>query len=163
MEGVHLIPPNRIPEHAAIINETAPPSPTGPYVPGSPNAGPGYPNPLFDQVLASNMRAAAPAPPHPPSIKTIRISHIDEGLLIHKVLPIYPSIAKQTHTQGTVVMQAKIARDGTIQNLQVLSGHPFLISAAMDAVKQWRYRPYILNGEPLEVETQITVNFTLNQ
>ena len=82
-------------------------------------------------------------------------------MLIHRVTPIYPTIARQGRIQGTVTLHAIIGRDGTIQNLQAISGPPLLIPAALDAVQRWRYRPYLLNNEPVEVETQITVNFTL--
>lgn len=88
-------------------------------------------------------------------------SGVAEGLLIHKVLPQYPILARQARIQGAVVLQAVIGKDGTVKNLQILSGHPMLLPAAMQAVKQWRYRPYFLNGEAVEVDTQITVNFTL--
>ena len=84
-----------------------------------------------------------------------------EGNLIYKVPPIYPAIAKSARVQGPVVLRAVISRTGTIENLQVLSGHPLLVRAAVEAVQQWRYRPYILNGEPVEVETQVIVNFLL--
>jgi protein TonB len=84
-----------------------------------------------------------------------------EGNLIERVQPQYPSLARQARIQGTVLLSAVISRDGKIENLQVLSGHPMLVQAAMDAVRQWRYRPYYLNNEPVEVETQVTVNFTL--
>jgi protein TonB len=84
-----------------------------------------------------------------------------EGSLIRKVEPPYPPLAKSARIQGPVVLFAVISRSGTIDNLRVLSGHPMLVQAAIDAVKQWRYRPYILNQEPIEVETQITINFVL--
>jgi protein TonB len=86
-----------------------------------------------------------------------------EGLLIHRVEPAYPPLAKAARIQGTVQLQAIISKNGAIQNLQVLSGHPMLVTAAVEAVRQWRYRPYILNGDPVEVETQITVNFVLSR
>src|SRR5260221_574434 len=76
---------------------------------------------------------------------------------------VYPAMAVQTRTQGTVILHALISKDGSIESLQVVSGHPFLARAALDAVRQWRYRPYILNGQPIEVETQVTVNFTLGK
>jgi len=85
-----------------------------------------------------------------------------EGNLIHRVQPEYPPLARQARVQGTVVLRAVISREGKIENLQVLNGHPLLVQAAMDAVRQWRYRPYYLNNEPVEVETQVTVNFTLS-
>jgi protein TonB len=84
-----------------------------------------------------------------------------EGNLIYRVEPKYPPLARQARVQGSVVLRAIISRSGTIENLQVLSGHPLLTGSAVDAVKQWRYRPYILNGEPVDVETEVTVNFIL--
>jgi protein TonB len=83
------------------------------------------------------------------------------GDLIHKVQPAYPPLARTARIQGVVVLQAVISKQGTIENLSVLTGHPMLTAAAIEAVRQWRYRPYILNNEPVEVETQITVNFSL--
>ena len=92
----------------------------------------------------------------------VRVSQgVSQGLLIHQVKPTYPPLARQARIQGTVVLQAVIAKDGTIQGLKVVSGHPMLTGAAVEAVKQWRYKPYFLNGEPVEVETVVTVNFTL--
>ena len=84
-----------------------------------------------------------------------------EGSLVRRVQPVYPYPAKMAHIQGMVVLSATISKAGTIEDLHVLSGHPLLVGAAVEAVRQWRYRPYILNHEPIEVETQITVNFTL--
>ena len=75
----------------------------------------------------------------------------------------YPPLAKQARISGVVHLNAVIAKDGTIQDLKVISGHPLLIQAAMDAVRQWVYAPTLLNGEPVEVVTQIDVNFTLSQ
>jgi protein TonB len=88
---------------------------------------------------------------------------VAEGMLIQRILPHYPPIAIASHTQGTVVLQAVITKGGTIQNLRVLSGSPMLQQAALDAVSQWRYRPYLLNGQPVDVETTINVVFTMNQ
>jgi len=93
----------------------------------------------------------------------IRVSQgVLQGSLIHDVKPVYPPIAKAARVSGSVVLQATISKDGSIENLRVVNGHPMLVQAALDAVKQWRYKPYVLNGEPVEVETQITVNFTLS-
>jgi len=86
---------------------------------------------------------------------------MSEGDLIHKVLPTYPPLARSARIQGQVVLQAVISKQGVIENLRMVAGHPMLVPAAIDAVRQWRYRPYILNNEPVEVETQITVNFSL--
>lgn len=91
--------------------------------------------------------------------KRPRLSHIDEGLLTQKVMPVYPQVASRIGLQGDVKLYAVISRDGSIESLKLISGHPLLVAAAMDAVKQWKYRPYILNGDPVEVETYITVTF----
>jgi protein TonB len=101
--------------------------------------------------------------PHPPiSIHHAPISHMMEGNLIRRVEPAYPAIARQARIRGIVLLRATISKDGTIENLQLLSGHPMLAQAAIEAVRQWRYRPYYLNGDPVEVETQVTVKFTLS-
>jgi protein TonB len=85
-----------------------------------------------------------------------------EGDLIYQVKPEYPALARSARIQGSVVLQAVISRQGTIESLRVLAGHPLLVRAAIAAVIQWRYRAYVLNNEPVEVETQITVNFSLS-
>jgi protein TonB len=82
-------------------------------------------------------------------------------MLIRQIKPQYPPLARQARIQGQVILQAVIGKDGKVQNLHLISGHPMLVPAAMEAVKQWRYRPYYLNGAPVEVDTQIVVNFTL--
>ena len=89
--------------------------------------------------------------------------NVQAANLIRKVTPVYPPLAKQARIQGTVRFTAIIGKDGTIQNLQLVSGHPLLVAAAQEAVKQWVYKPTLLNGEPVEVVTQIDVNFTLSQ
>jgi protein TonB len=86
---------------------------------------------------------------------------MSEGDLVRKILPTYPPLARSARIQGVVVLQAVISKQGGIENLRVLSGHPMLAPAAIEAVRQWRYRPYVLNNEAVEVETQITVNFSL--
>jgi len=91
--------------------------------------------------------------------KVYSVSHLSEAQLIHKIEPIYPRMAVLANMQGEVKLHALIAKDGTIQSLSVSSGSPILAQAALDAVRQWRYRPYILNGQAVEVETFITVNF----
>jgi periplasmic protein TonB len=96
-------------------------------------------------------------------VQNVRTSVMMEGNLIRKVEPLYPSMAKQLHVQGAVIIKAWISRDGLIEREQIESGHPLLVRAALDAVRQWRYRPYYLNHEPVEVETEITVNFVLQR
>jgi periplasmic protein TonB len=90
-------------------------------------------------------------------------SGVMAGNLLVKTLPQYPAIPRVAHIQGTVVLQATISKSGSIQNLRVISGHPMLQQAAMDAVRSWRYKPYLLNGEPVEVETTINVVFNLGE
>jgi len=109
-----------------------------------------------------NSPTVVPPPPPKPTAPQPRVSRMMEGNLIYKPPPAYPPIARAGRIQGTVVLRAIISRAGAIENLQALSGHPLLIPAAIEAVKQWRYRPYVLNGEPVEVETRVTVNFILS-
>lgn len=105
---------------------------------------------------------------HPPEVallkpKPVIMSQLTPGLILRRVEPLYPPLARTARIQGPVILHALISREGTIEQLQVLSGHPMLTQAALDAVQQWRFRPYILNGQPIEVETQITVNFILGE
>jgi protein TonB len=103
-----------------------------------------------------------PPPPKPQAPQRIRVGgQVEAAKLIYKPTPEYPPLAKMARIQGTVRLEAIISKDGTIQDLKVLSGHPLLVKSALDAVKQWRYQPTLLNGEPVEVVTEIDVNFTL--
>ena len=102
----------------------------------------------------------APVVKEAPPKKLNISSGVMEGNILEKTLPQYPPIAKAAHVQGVVVLHAIISKQGTIENLQVISGPPMLTAAALDAVRRWRYKPYLLNGEPTEVETTINVNFT---
>jgi len=160
--GHRLMTPSRIPSVVAQIADDAPApdtGPTGPYVPGL--RGIGDPNGVFG-ATREGVRPVMPVAP-PAVARPIRISHMSEGDLIRKVQPVYPPIARTAGIQGPVVLQAVISKEGTIENLHVITGHHLLVRAAIEAVSEWRYRPYILNNEPVEVETQITVNFWLNR
>jgi periplasmic protein TonB len=95
------------------------------------------------------------------TVRPFRTSSMLQGSLIHRVDPQYPPMARAARIQGSVVLAAVIGKDGTMNNLRLISGHPLLVQAAIAAVSQWRYKPYILNDEAIEVETQITVNFVL--
>jgi protein TonB len=103
------------------------------------------------------------AEPKPGTQKVTVSSGVAQGLLVHRVAPQYPAQAKQARLQGTVVLQAVIGKDGNVTSVKALKGNPVLTQAAIDAVKQWRYRPYALNGEPVEADTQISVTFTPQQ
>jgi protein TonB len=110
-----------------------------------------------------------PNPPKPlvvqPTPKTkLRISSADEEVrLIHQTKPVYPPIAVAAHVEGTVILAATISKTGSIENLRVSSGPPLLQKAALDAVETWRYQPYVLDGNPVEVETTVSVTFTLGR
>ena len=112
--------------------------------------------------IGPTVDVAPPSPPPAAPTHPLKISHWAEGNLIYRVQPSYPSLARQVRVQGTVEVRAIISKAGTIENLVVVRGHPMLVTAAVEAVRQWRYRPYLLNHEPIEVETEITVNFVLS-
>lgn len=106
--------------------------------------------------------AAASAAVKGDAPQRVRISQgVSAGLLVHKVQPVYPREARQDRIQGTVVLRAVINKEGRIQDLQLISGPKELAPAAIGAVQQWRYRPYLLMGNPVEVDTEILVNFQL--
>jgi protein TonB len=113
--------------------------------------------------MGSGLHAPAlPRVVHPPVAGPLRVSSsVVAGLLIRKTVPNYPPLAKAMHMEGTVALAATISKAGTIENLRVVSGPPVLQLAAVDAVKTWVYRPYLLNGDPVEVETTVDVIFTL--
>lgn len=102
-------------------------------------------------------------PIKPMAVKRLRVTEINESQLIHRVQPAYPAMALRIRIQGTVEFTAVIGKAGTIENLQLVSGHPLLVAAARDALLQWRYKPTLLNGEPVEVVTDIRVSFKLNE
>jgi periplasmic protein TonB len=130
---------------------------SGPYLP----VGGADPHGIQGLLPGGSLPILPSAPP-PTVARPLLVSHISEGNLTRKVQPTYPALARSARIQGTVVLQAIISKQGTIENLTVVTGHPMLAPAAIEAVRQWRYRPYILNNEPVEVETQITVNFSLS-
>jgi periplasmic protein TonB len=154
--------PTRIPKKIQQIVEDAPPPSmaTGGVQGGVPGGVPGgTPNGVIGSILSA-IPTAAPtlAPP-----KVVRVSTgVSTGLLVRRVQPNYPPLARQARVQGSVLLEAVISENGDIVDLHVVSGHPMLVSAAVEAVKQWKYRPYLLNGQPVSVQTQVQVNFTLN-
>jgi periplasmic protein TonB len=122
----------------------------------------GVPGGSMGGVIGSVLSNTPVAVPKIATPQRVRVSSgVSTGLLIRKVPPTYPPLARQARIQGVVVLQAQISKEGNIQNLQLISGHPMLAPAAIEAVKQWKYKPYLLNGEPVEVDTQVQVNFTL--
>jgi len=166
LSGGQLRTPTRIPEKVQMIKEEEAPPPmpgAGGVVGGVPG---GIPGGQLGGVIGGIVNATSNLsylPKLQPVVpQRVRISQgVTNGLLVHKVEPPYPVLAKSARIQGDVVLKAIIDREGNIQDLQLMSGHPMLAPAAIEAVKQWRYRPYLLNGQPVEVETTITVIFTL--
>jgi len=154
--------PTKIPEKVQMIKEEEAPPPVmsaSGVVGGVPG---GVPGGQMGGVIGGIISSTPMAVPKV-SVQRVRVSQgVSQGLLIKKVQPSYPPLARQARIQGTVTLQAEISKDGTIENLRLMSGHPMLAPAAIEAVKQWRYKPYLLNGEPVAVETTVMVNFTLS-
>ncbi len=124
----------------------------------------GVPSGALSEVLSNTRSVPAIAKAVDPTPKRMRIAaRVAEANLIHDVAPIYPAEAGRARIEGTVVLMAVIGKDGTVRDVRVESGLPLLAQAAIDAVKQWRYRPYLLNGEPIEIDSQITINFNLSR
>jgi len=152
--------PTKIPQKVQIIKEEeAPPAMAGGVMGGVPG---GVPGGSMNGVIGGMINSTS-AIPKVATPQRVRVSSgVSAGNLIKRVQPNYPPLARQARIQGQVVLQAEISKEGTIQNLQLISGHPMLAPAAIEAVKQWRYKPYLLNGEPVAVDTQVVVNFTLS-
>jgi periplasmic protein TonB len=152
--------PTKIPKKVEIIKEEEAPPPMTGVVGGIPG---GVPGGQMNGVIGGIISNAPSAVPKVATPQRVRVSQgVTQGMVLHKVQPTYPALARTARVQGSVVLAAVIGKNGAIQNLHVISGHPLLTQAALDAVRQWRYRPYILNGEPVEVDTQVTVNFSLS-
>ncbi len=148
--------PPRIPQN---INPRPDPSPNEPlgFTPGT-----GSNAPCAACLTIVDTRAPQPhADLNPPPPHRVVMTHLESAMLIRRVEPVYPPLARQIHKEGQVELRAIIATDGTIQSLQVLSGDALFLNSAKDAVTQWRYRPTVLNGQPVEIETRITVIYTL--
>jgi protein TonB len=160
-----LLAPKVIPKTINKIEEAAPPPDTGMgVVGGTGDAG------VTGGVIGGVMGGVPGAPPPPPPPKPkgptgpVRIGgQVAEANLIRKVQPVYPPLAKSARVQGTVEFTAVIDKEGSITQLKLVRGHPLLVQAARDAVLQWKYRPTMLNGQPVDVVTDIIVNFTLSQ
>jgi protein TonB len=162
-----LMAPKAVPTSIAVIkeDELPPPSAGGSGVPGG--IASGVSNGVLGGILGSVPAAPIAMPKEEKKVvqtQRIRVGgNVQAANVIKKVPPTYPPIARQARIQGHVILHAVISRDGTIQELKAISGHPLLIPAAVEAVKGWLYRPTMLNGEPVEVDTEIDVNFTLQQ
>lgn len=159
MQAGKLRAPKAIPKEVAIIEEEDMPDDVGGVVGGVPG---GVPGGEMGGVLGGVLGGIPSAAPPPPPPKRIRVSSgVQAAKIIRRVQPNYPPIARQARIQGTVRLEAIIAKDGTIQNLKVIQGHPLLVQSALQSVQQWRYAPTLLNDEPVEVVTFIDVIFKL--
>lgn len=157
-----LVMPSRIPSHAASIEDPAPPSPTMVGVPWGVVHSVGSADKVG--VLIPALTPHAPPPPPEAPAHPVSVSRgVSEGHLVRRVQPEYPLLAQQERIEGDVLLRAVIGQDGSIKNLIIVSGHPFLARAALDAVRQWQYQPFLLSGRPIEVDTQILVRFRLSR
>jgi len=154
--------PTKIPQKIQMIKEDeAPPQMASSGVVGGVPGG--IPGGQMGGVIGGIISSTPMAVPKVAAPQRVRVSAgVTSGLLIRRVQPVYPPLARQARIQGQVLLRAQISKDGSIENLQLISGHPMLVQSALDAVKQWKYKPYLLNGEPVEVDTEVQVNFTLS-
>jgi protein TonB len=160
-QGV-LTQPKAIPKQVAVFKEAELP----PEAAGGVAGGFGVDGGLLGGAFGGATGAAPPPPPPPPpppkATGPIKVGgNVQEALVIARPNPVYPPLARQARIQGNVVLHAIIDKDGKVSELQVISGHPLLVQSALEAVKNWRYRPTQLNGEAVEVDTTITVSFVL--
>lgn len=150
--------PGRIPQH---VDTTPDPQPDSPGFLTTTGAVP----PCVGCILINDGRVQPQQPPpetqEPP--RRVVMTHLEPAMLIYRVEPVYPPLARQIRRGGRVELRAVIATDGTIQSLQVVSGDPIFIQSALAAVRQWHYRPTVLNGRPVEIDTFITVTYNLSQ
>lgn len=163
-----LTQPKAIPDKIAIIEDQETPQGISGVVGGVGGVGGGALGGVLGGIISSTPSVAPPPPPPPPvkkeAPKRITVGGaVQQARMLRRTNPVYPPLAKSARIQGTVQLSAVIGKDGNIAELQVIEGHPMLIQAALSAVKQWQYKPTLLNGQPVEVATQINVVFTLGR
>jgi len=162
MDAGKLVAPKVIPKDLKVIKEEAEPDMGTGMIGGVPG---GVAGGSSGGVLGGVIGGAGNAPP-PPKVTPKRVTvggNVQAARLVNRVQPIYPPLARQTRISGTVKLHAIIGKNGAVEQLQVVSGHPLLVQSALDAVRQWRYQPTLLNGDPVEVDTEIDVIFSLAQ
>jgi protein TonB len=162
MDAGKLVAPKVIPKDVKIIKEEEQPDMSAGMSGGVPG---GVAGGSMGGVIGGVIGGvgAAPPPPRPAQSRIRQGGNVQAAKLMNKVTPVYPPLARQTRISGTVRLHAIIGKDGSVQQLEVLSGHPLLQQAALQAVQQWKYQPTLLNGEAVEVDTTIDVIFSLNQ
>jgi len=150
-----LMQPRAIPKEVAVFKEAE--------LPPDVVTNAGTTGGVFGGIPGQGMvSAVAPPPPKPAAPTRVKQGgNVTAALIITQTRPVYPALARQARIQGNVVLHAIIDKDGKVAQLEVISGHPLLVQSALDAVKQWRYKPTLLNGDPVEVDTTITVTFTM--
>ena len=152
--------PTKIPPTIVTVERSGPPEQLGgPYVPIDGNG----PDEKAGLVNVFDVRSTPVVPDDSTTKKRLVIAHLDPAMLTRRIEPVYPALARQIRRSGKVELHALIAMDGSVQSLEVVSGDPLFVSSALEAVKQWRYKPTYLNGNPMEVDTYITVIYTLQQ
>ncbi|HMD42173.1 MAG TPA: energy transducer TonB [Candidatus Acidoferrum sp.] len=164
MDAGKLVAPKVIPKDIKIIKEDEAPPDMGGVSGGVPGgvAG-GSMGGVLGGVIGGAGSSLAPPPPKATPKRIMVGGNVQAAHLVNRVQPSYPPLARQTRISGTVKLHAIIGKDGTVRELQVVSGHPLLVQSALDAVRQWRYQPTLLNGDPVEVDTEIDVIFSLAQ
>jgi protein TonB len=162
MDAGKLVAPKVIPKEVKIIKEEEPDMSAVGVSGGVPG---GVPGGQMGGVIGGVIggMGGAPPPPKPTQSRIRQGGNVQAAKLVNRVQPQYPPLARQTRISGTVRLHAIIGKDGSVQQLEVMSGHPLLVQSALDAVRQWRYQPTTLNGDPVEVDTTIDVIFSLNQ
>lgn len=160
-----LLAPSKIPKVVKMIKEEEAPPPatgvTGGVVGGVPG---GQAGGVIGSLISAANHSGNTAPRAAEIPKRLVVSQgVSLGMLQNRIEPVYPIIARKARVQGTVTLRAIISAQGAIESLQVVDGHPMLVGAALDAVKQWRYKPFMLSGQPVEVETTVFVNFHIDR
>src|ERR1700676_4339634 len=161
MDAGKLVAPKVIPKDIKIIKEDAPDMSMGMQGGVTGGVAGGQMGGVIGGVIGGV--GAAPPPPKPTQTRIRQGGNVTAAKLVNRVQPLYSPLARQTRLSGTVRVHAIIGKNGGVEQLEVMSGHPLLVQAALDAVKQWRYQPTQLNGDPVEVDTTIDVIFSLNQ
>ncbi len=151
-----LMQPRAIPKEVAVFKEAE--------LPPDVTTNTGVTGGVFGGIPGQGLIGGQALPPPPKAAAPSRIKqggNVTAASILSQTRPVYPALARQARIQGSVVLHAIIDKDGKVAQLEVVSGHPLLVQAALDAVKQWRYKPTLLNGDPVEVDTTITVTFTM--
>ncbi|MBI1738284.1 MAG: energy transducer TonB [Acidobacteria bacterium] len=163
MQSGKLQAPTSIPKQVTMIKEEEmPPDMGGGVVGGVPGGIPGgQSGGVLGGIIGGIVGSNLPPPPKAAPARIRQGGNVQQAKLINMVRPVYPPLAKQARISGTVRLHAIIAKDGSVIQLEVVQGHPLLVQSALDAVRQWRYQPTLLNGEPVEVDTTVDVVFSL--